>query len=184
MTVFRRILPAEIRSYRAHLLRLSMDDRRARFMGAVSDDAVDAHCQRIDWSRAVIVAAFVRGEIRGATELRLEKAGAQEGELAVSVEQDWQGQGIGTTLVRRVLTIARNRGIRRLCVVCLPENRRMQRIATTLLGPCAFAYGEVSSHIELPPPTPITLAQEALDRSTLPLSVMLDQWQGEPARAA
>ncbi|HYE49218.1 MAG TPA: GNAT family N-acetyltransferase [Azospirillaceae bacterium] len=182
MTVFRKLLPTESGRYRAHLLRLSPEDRRARFMGGIGDGAVGAHCARIDWSRTVLVACIERGEVRGAAELRLGAGG--EAELAVSVERDWQGRGVGTGLVRRILTAARNRRARRVYMLCLPENHRMQRIAVRLMGPCVFEGGEVTSSVELAPRTPLTLVQEAIDTGAVPLGMILDQWQGDGRHAA
>ncbi|HYC04250.1 MAG TPA: GNAT family N-acetyltransferase [Azospirillaceae bacterium] len=179
MTVYRKLLPVEGARYRDHLLRLAPRDRRARFMGAVGDAGIEAHVRRIDWRRTVLVACIVRGEVRGAAELRLGPDG--EAELAVSVEPEWQSQGLGTGLVRRVLTAARTLRVRRVYMLCLPENHRMQRIARRLMGPCVFEQGEVTSSVDLAPPTPLTLVQAALDAGTVPLGMFLDQWQGRSA---
>ncbi len=186
MAVFRSLLPGEAWRYEAHLRRLGADDKRARFMGTLADEAVAAHVRRIDWSRTVVLAALVRGEVRAAAELRRDDRG---GELAVSVERAWQNQGLGTALTRRILTIARNRRVRDLLMYCLPDNRRMQAIARKLMGPCVFDGGEVTSTVTLPAPNSLSLAQEALDQSTVALNAMLDQLQGGrrplgPARAA
>ncbi|WP_162306035.1 GNAT family N-acetyltransferase [Oleisolibacter albus] len=175
MTVYRCLTPAEQWRYAAHLLRLSAADRRARFMGALADEAVLAHVKRIDWTRSEILAALVDGEVRAAVELRREQAYGGAAELAVSVETAFQGQGLGKTLVARLLILARNRGVRRLSMLCLGDNRRMQAIARRLLGRLEYEMGEVTSTIDLPLATPFTLVEEAMDRGTLPMAVLLDR---------
>ena len=50
-------------------------------------------------------------------------------EAAFSVERDWQDQGIGDALITRVIAAAQNRGVNRLDMICLPENRKMQHLA-------------------------------------------------------
>lgn len=183
MPVYRTLIPAESARYRAHLLRLAPDDRRARFMGAVADESLIRHVQRISWTSTLVVAAIHRGEVRAAAELRLGDGPDSPAELAVSVEADWQGQGIGKALTRRIMTMARNRGARQLTMICLSENRRMQRIADRLMGPCRWEDGDIVSTVFLPPPTPLSLTQEIIDTGAVPMAMMLDHWAG-PARVA
>src|SRR4051812_19070801 len=107
MTVFRKLLPTELSLYRDHLLRLDTQDRYARFCGFTTDDRINDHCRRIDWRFTIIVGCFVRGELRAAAELRTEpKVWPGEGELAVSVEREFQNQGLGSGVIGRIMTIA------------------------------------------------------------------------------
>lgn len=171
MTVFRPLLPAEAARYTAHLLRLSASDRRARFMGGLSDDAVRAHVGRIDWHKAIVLAAIVGGEIRGAVELR---HGGSRTELAISIEADWQNQGLGGMLVRRAFTMARNRGLRGVEFYCLGDNHRMLRIAGRLSALVSFDGGEVHCDFQLAPADAFSLALEAMDRGGSALTMMLE----------
>ncbi|MFY8091842.1 MAG: GNAT family N-acetyltransferase [Niveispirillum sp.] len=179
MTVFRPLLPAESGRYAAHLLRLSAADRRARFMGGLSDASVCAHVDRIDWSRSIILAALCGGEVRGAVELRIAGSGA---ELAISIEADWQNQGLGGVLVRRAFTMARNRGIRGIELYCLGDNHRMLRIAGRLSALIRFDGGEVQCDFQLPAADAFSLTLEAMDRGGTALSMMLEP--GSLPRAA
>jgi len=171
MTVFRPLLPTEAARYSAHLLRLSLSDRRARFMGGLRDDAVRAHVSRIDWTQAIILAAIVGGEVRGAVELRFADTRA---ELAISIEADWQNQGLGGMLVRRAFTMARNRSVRGIELYCLGDNHRMLRIAGRLSALISFDGGEVQCDFQLAPADAFSLALEAMDRGGSALTMMLE----------
>jgi acetyltransferase len=60
---------------------------------------------------------------------RLVKApGRREAEFALLVSDPFQGRGLGTALLRRVLEVARAEGLERVTASILPENHEMQRI--------------------------------------------------------
>ena len=114
--------------YRDHLLRLDAPSRRNRFGGAVSDDRIRDHVETSIGLNAVLHGFFVDGVLRGAAELRLigSRFFSREAEAAFSVEAPWQSHGVGSVLLERTLLAARNRGIKRLQMACLADNRRMR----------------------------------------------------------
>jgi acetyltransferase len=57
---------------------------------------------------------------------------AREAEWAVTVADEWQGRGIGTTLVRALLDHARTCGLRRLYAPILQSNAAVQQLASYL----------------------------------------------------
>jgi RimJ/RimL family protein N-acetyltransferase len=68
--------------------------------------------------------------MRGAAELRMiGESWPTDAEGAFSVEKDFQNGGVGTQLLGRIVRAARNRGVSRLYMNCLAENRKMQRLA-------------------------------------------------------
>lgn len=163
MRVYRKLVAAEALRLRDHLLRLSPRDRHCRFTGHVSDAVVDAYCRRIPWLSTVVVGCFVDGALRAAAECRwLGPGQLRSVEVAVTVEEGWQGQGIGTELVRRVVTVARNRGAASIFMLCLTENRPMQAIARKLAGELHYVDGEVEANIAVPFPTNASLIEEAI----------------------
>lgn len=185
MPVYRKLLPAERHRYPGHLLRLDRTDRYARFTGTVSDAVIERHCTTIDWGRTLVVGAFHQGELRGAVELCTDRLlWPDEAELAVSVEKPYQEQGVGTALVRRALTIACNRRIKRVHMLCLADNRRMRALARRCGGSVEQDGGELDIAIALPPPTQFSLALEAVEAGAGAFGAVLDQWQGAPADAA
>ena len=64
MTFYRKLLPTDLNVYRDHLLRLSSQDRYARFCGFKTDESIAAYCRGIDWRFTIMVGCFVRGELR------------------------------------------------------------------------------------------------------------------------
>src|SRR5262245_37670416 len=126
----RKLWITETEKFRDHLLRLDIESRRMRFGMAIDDAFIESYAERADLIKSVIYGYFVGGEMRAAAELRTIGEGwSQEAEAAFSVETEWQDTGVGTDLLGRIILAARNRGIERLYMNCLSENRKMQRIA-------------------------------------------------------
>ena len=163
MRVYRKLFPTEIARLRDHLLRLDPVDRHRRFFAGVSDAAVDEHCRRIDWLRTLVIGCFEDGVLRGAAEVALDGGTfPRQAELALSIEGPWQDQGIGTQLMRRAILAASNRAVVSLYMLCLSENRRMQSIAKKFDARLGFADGEADAQLDVPPPSQLSLAAEAL----------------------
>lgn len=186
MPVFRKMLPTEMALYEEHLLRLSRADRYARFAGTVSDDVIRQHCRNLDWRRTIAVGGFVQGELRAAVVLCTDRLlWPDQAELAVSVEGGLQGQRAGTTLVRRALTIARNRSIHTVHMLVQAENTRMRALSHRFGGRMRLEEGEVSVTFDLPPPNQFSLGLEALEDGAGAVSAVLDRIQAAiPDRAA
>ena len=145
---FRKLWPTEAEKFRDHLLRLDKDTRRMRFAHGVSDSFVEDYASRAIERGGLIHGYFEDGEVRAAGELhKLGDAWGQEAEAAFSVERAFQDKGLGTELMGRVITAARNRGVHCLAVSCLTENRKMQTIASKHHADLRFEYGEVIGEI-------------------------------------
>ena len=178
MPVYRTLLPAERHRYSGHLLRLAPPDRYSRFTGTISETVIERRCQTLDWGRTIVVGGFYQGELRGAVELCSDRLlWPHNAELAVSIETPFQDRGVGTALLSRALTIARNRGIERIHMLCLPDNRRMRALASRFGGIMALDDGELTIAITLPPPNQFSLAQEALETGAGLCGAVLDQWR-------
>src|SRR5262249_54012588 len=159
--VIRKLWISETELSRDHLLRLDGESRRNRFGGGVSDDFIRSYVDLSKGLDAVIHGFFVDGTLRGAAELRpLGSAFAGEAEAALSIETEWQSPGDGTALRARALLAARNRGIKRLHMACLAENRRMQQLARKFDAELSFDFGSVVGEVEAPQPTPLSVVRE------------------------
>lgn len=150
--------------FRDHLLRLDRDSKRMRFGISVSDDFIHRYAEHTSQFQSVIYGFFVGREMRAAAELRMIGTSWHgEAEAAFSVEHDYQNAGIGTELLGRIIMSSRNRGIERLYMNCLAENRRMQSIARKYEAELYFDHGEVIGKLAPAYPTPLSLWSEALD---------------------
>jgi GNAT superfamily N-acetyltransferase len=169
----RKLWVGETELYRRHLLRLDAESRRNRFGGAVSDEFIRRYSEPFALNGAVIYGFFVEGALRGAAELRL-LARAGEAEAALSIERAWQSRGVGTALLERVLLAARNRKIEHLHMLCLAENRRMQRLARKFDAHLNFPSSSVIGELNAPCPTPISVMRELVADGTDLAAAILD----------
>ncbi|MGQ9365395.1 GNAT family N-acetyltransferase [Azospirillum sp. ST 5-10] len=185
MPTFRKLHPAEWDRYERHLLRLDGASRFMRFAGTVSDEAIARRCRALDHGRTQLVGCFEQGHLRGAAEIATDRAlWPHEAELAISLEGGFQDRGYGTALLGRALTIVRNRRIRRAHMLCLRENLRMRRLATRFGGRVSFDGGETTVLFELPPPTQMSLAVEAMEDGAGAVGTWLDPFLAPLPRAA
>jgi RimJ/RimL family protein N-acetyltransferase len=164
---FRRLAATKREDLLRHLLRLGAEDLRLRFGGRVGEERLRAYCRRLDrHPGSVVLGCFVAGELRGVGELKpFGGAWPRAAELAVSVEAPLRGRGLGTELCRRLIVRARNRLIARLYMLCLSDNRPVQRIARKLGGALTFHQGEVEARLAPPWPDPVSASEEWLDES-------------------
>lgn len=124
---YRSLFPWEHHQFGDHLLRLSLDDRRKRFLGIVSNEFVRRHAREILTNRrSKVIGWFDDGRLRGAVEIVWEINGIAE--AAFSVEACNQRHGIGSQLAERALRAAGNRGVRTLYTSMLGSNIGMRRL--------------------------------------------------------
>ena len=180
----RKLWPTETEQFRDHLLRLDKDSRRMRFAHAVSDSFIEDYAARMSDMGSIVHAYVEDGEVRAAAELRkLSDVWGQEAEAAFSVEKTHQEQGIGSELMGRVIRSARNRGVQRLYMSCLPENNKMQAIARKYEAELKFEYGEVVGQIVPMEPNYFSIMAEAVEDRVGYVMAVLDL-QGRLVRAA
>ena len=180
----RKLWPAETEKFRDHLLRLDKDSRRMRFAHGVSDSFIEDYAGRMSDMGSIVYAYIDDGEVRAAAELRkLSDVWGQEAEAAFSVEKTHQEQGIGSELMGRVIRSARNRGVQRLYMSCLPENNKMQAIARKYEAELKFEYGEVVGQIVPMEPNYFSIMAEAVEDRVGYVMAVLDL-QGRLVRAA
>jgi GNAT superfamily N-acetyltransferase len=143
-------------------------------MGAISDHGIAAHCRGLDWLHTVVIGFFENGVLRGSAELCIERGKVpRAGELAVTVETPWQGHGVGTELLRRGLVAAANRGVTAASMICLLDNRPIQRIAQKLKFQLSLRDGEAGAAIIVPSPTQLSLLEETVGEG---LGLWADAW--------
>jgi GNAT superfamily N-acetyltransferase len=160
----RKLRLGEIEKYGEHLLRLDTDSRRLRFGMGAGDAFIAGYARRVNDMQSVVYGFFVDGEIHAAAEFRpLGGSLPVEAEAAFSVEKPYQDTGIGTQLLGRVIRTARTRGITRLYMNCLAENRKMQRVARKYDAVLHFEEGDVVGELAPRVPNYFSLWREAMD---------------------
>jgi GNAT superfamily N-acetyltransferase len=163
----RKLWFTETEKFRDHLLRLDDNSRRLRFGMTASDEFIRNYAARAGQLKSVIYGFFAGREMHAAAELRMiGDSWNGEAEAAFSVEREYQDSGVGTDLLGRVIVAARNRGVDRLYMNCLSENRKMQRIAKKYEAELYFDHGEVVGQLKPAFPSPVSLWTEAIDNGS------------------
>lgn len=158
----RKLFPADLPEFRAHLLRLDPESRRARFAMIATDAFIANYAETAFALDTILFGYFEAGEMRGAAELRmLSGQPSRMAEAAFSVEPDCRHRGIGSTLMEQLIVAARNRGMRKLYMSCLGWNRPMQALARRFSAELVFETEDVLGILEAPAATPGSLMQEA-----------------------
>ena len=158
----RKLFPADLPEFRAHLLRLDPESRRARFAMIATDAFIANYAETAFALDTILFGYFEAGEMRGAAELRmLSGQPSRMAEAAFSVEPDCRHRGIGSTLTEQLIVAARNRGMRKLYMSCLGWNRPMQALARRFSAELVFETEDVLGILEAPAATPGSLMQEA-----------------------
>lgn len=159
----RRLWPADIADFRAHLLRLDKASRNMRFGGTVSDAFVSDYADTLARPDAVVFGAFTDGRLVAVAELRmLFDASGAGAEAAFSVEDPHQDKGIGDALLSRLIAAAQNRGIRSVYMICLNANARMRHLALKHDAEIEFDDGEVRGTVRRAWPDVASLTEEVL----------------------
>ena len=109
----------------------------------------------IDYDRDMALVAEARDEhnqpyIVGVGRLTKQR-GTNLGEFAVTISDGFQGSGLGTELLRRVVDVGRREGLEAIVADILPENRDMQRVSEKVGFRCTYDGEEniVRAHISL-----------------------------------
>jgi hypothetical protein len=164
MSAYRYLRSIDANAYRDHLLRLDADSRYGRFSNVLSDKSVKQYVDEIDWTWCKIIGFFGNGALRGAAEIRYERAlFPASADLAFSVETEFQNTRVGTNLMARSLLNLRNRGVNTAHVVCLLTNTWMQKLALRYRADTMARNGDVFLTIEVPYGTAGTLLAEMAD---------------------
>ena len=115
---------------------LSPETRHNRLLGgaiAITREYIE-RLVNVDYSRDMALAATAMLDdetLIGVARYVLDKDG-KSAEFAVVVADAWQGRGIGTRLMTKLIEIARRRGVKRLYGDILATNRPMLELARSL----------------------------------------------------
>ncbi len=164
--VIRTLWPFELSQFRRHLLRLDNPTRIERFGRGVGDEWLAAYAAETDWLRGAVLGCWIDGTLRGVAELRRYGAGwSTTAEAALTVEPAFQHHGLGSILARRLILLARNRGIATLHILFDAGNPRMRRIAENH-GARMVRFGDqIEAELSLAPANAATITEEWIGQS-------------------
>lgn len=106
----------------------------------------------IDYDREMVLVAVRREPERQIVGVgRLSKLyGSDEAEFAILIDDDYQGEGLGTELLRRLLQVARDeRDIGTVMAYMLPENMAMRRVVEKLGFDLKFEERMIRAEIKI-----------------------------------
>ena len=117
--------------------RLSDEARRMRFLGQIKEpsDALIRQLTDLDFDQEMALIAIVDEdgkELEVGVSRYAKTAEHNHGECAVTVADDWQRRGLGSLLMRRLIEVARARGMTRLFSTDVPDNVKMKQLAEDL----------------------------------------------------
>ncbi|MGH8752792.1 MAG: GNAT family N-acetyltransferase [Burkholderiales bacterium] len=144
-----------------HFLALPPEDIRLRFGSALSEEALIAYVDKINFDNDAVFGVFDDNlKLTGVAHLALDPE-HDTAELGVSVLPGHRSRGIGTALFKRAEAHARNHYIKILFMHCLTENQPMMHIAgKSGMWVVATGAGEADAYLELPPPDAANVANE------------------------
>lgn len=175
MITVRRAEWKELGEYGTHLKSLNETSKRTRFGSYVDDSTIDK----------LIVSMIYENEKHQlwVAETGLEKIGwghmaedhANAWEIAVSVENNYQGEGIGSRLVGKMLSWAKTHQVDEIYMHCVAENQAIRAIAEKFkLRTVDRNYGEITAALEVPSPTILEVGTERLDENITLLQNIMD----------
>lgn len=152
-----------------HFMGLDNSDRLLRFGTVLPDEQVIKYVDKIDFSRDVVLGVYNNlfklvavGHLAFAPKTDA-TAKARVAEFGVSVSKSARGLGIGSRLFERAAMHCRNQDVDTLYMQCLSSNRVMMHIAKKAGMEIKREYGEADAYLQLPPPNPGSVLQEALE---------------------
>jgi len=115
---------------------LSPETRSNRLLGgakAITREYIDSLVS-VDYARDMALAAttMLGGETLVGVARYVRDADKESAEFAIVIADAWQGRGIGTRLMRKLIDVARRRGLKRLYGDILAINRPMLELLRKL----------------------------------------------------
>jgi GNAT superfamily N-acetyltransferase len=144
-----RLIHIEYHRYRAHLKQLDEDSRYLRFGYKIKDEVIDLVCDRIDRNplkHKIFVIENEDCEVIASGHISIED---EPVELAFSVLKEYQGKGMGNSLMKRCVEWCQNRGIKTGCMVCLSRNIAVKKLAMKH-GVLLEESGDTSASLTIP----------------------------------
>jgi len=143
----------KIHAYSQHLKNLTEEDKVSRFGYKASDHSIDQMILSMCYNPTEHELWYARKETQRVGWGHMAKNHDGSWELAVSVQKDFQRQGIGNKLIREMLDFAKFHNISEVYMHCIEDNRIIQHLASkNELTTRERGDGERTAAIEIPQP--------------------------------
>ena len=169
----RRVLAHEYPKYRKHLKALDRDSKTLRFANPLTDEAIDKMCDKWEADHDHNILFCIENDdldFIAIAHIAIEESG--EMELAFSVLEGYQGQGMGTHLMKRAIQWCRTHNFLHGSMVCLSTNSIIKHLCNKHGIHLTSEHGETLAYIRLDNPSFDTYWTEAASSN---LAVM-DYW--------
>jgi GNAT superfamily N-acetyltransferase len=154
-----KLRPLDYDRYREHLKKLDDESKYLRFGHAIKNEVIDILCDKIRQNASkhkIFVIEDDELNVIAAGHISLEDDPV---ELAFSVLKDYQGQGLGSALMKRCVEWCQNRGIETGCMVCLQQNTAIKKLAAKH-GVLVQSNGEALAELKIPNPNALSFFNE------------------------
>jgi RimJ/RimL family protein N-acetyltransferase len=161
-------------AYAQHLKGLSEADRYTRFCYNIKDENIDRFILSILYNTDDhhLFTATKDSTIVGFGHLARE---GSDWELAVSVDSDCQGQGVANRIMDFMIDWGTTRGVHSVFMHCITQNAKIQHLARKHgLRLVERDGSEITSRVDLPPPTPMDYTADFLREQRELLEQMSD----------
>jgi GNAT superfamily N-acetyltransferase len=159
--IVRRLLPSEYHKYSVHLKSLNADSRYLRFGNGINDAGIDRVCADIEKNFTDHVLFCI--EDAGLKILAVGHiATGKLMELAFSVLNEYQGQGMGNLLMHRCIQYCRAHDMLAGHMMCLSHNLAIRHMCSKHGITMKSEYGETLASIQLPRADFTTFVQESI----------------------
>lgn len=147
MKYVRTLFNHELHLYEKHLLDLDHNDRHFRFCGQVTEEIIKKHCQNIknytlvggfDDYKLVACACILWGD------------NDKSVELAITVKKEYQNNGYGYELLKYAINSCSNRGVTRIYMNCLSNNKRIVKLVSKLGMKIEQDSNDCMAYMEVP----------------------------------
>jgi RimJ/RimL family protein N-acetyltransferase len=137
----RPVLPTDIDKVKDFYDRLSERTKYLRFFIPKKEARADRvkKFTTVDYKKSMVIIALFDDDLVGACRYDWD---SEEKclELAETVRDDWQGKGLGTTLFRYIIKIAKEEGYTEMTALILDENKNAFNILKKTVGELKIKY--------------------------------------------
>lgn len=138
-----------------HFLRLDNQSRSSRFCTSSNDDNLIAYVKKIDFKNGIFGIFNENLDIIGVGECvffnEKEKLSA---EVAFTIEKEYQGNGLGNKLMKRVVQYANSKDVHELHMYCIKTNQAIVHLAKKYKLVPQYDGTEISGVVKTPDISP------------------------------